>query len=386
MTSATRKIAILGSTGSIGESTVRVAMASQGRIEVLGLSSHRRLRRLIEQAQLLAPEWIVATGGEAASFDWSGVPGSTRLLVGDEGISRLVRQPELDIVVSAIVGSAGLAGTWNAVDAGKTVALANKETLVMAGPLVMELATRRQARIIPVDSEHSAVFQALQAGRRADLKRIILTARGGPFRTWSEEAIATATIDDALAHPTWNMGRKITVDSATMMNKALEIVEARWLFDVTPDQIEVVVHPQSIVHSMVEFVDGSVVAQLSPPDMKLPIQYALTFPERREGPAARFDWTASHRLEFEPPDLQRFPALLLGYEVARAGGTSGAVLNAANEAAVDEFLGGQLSFSEIVPACRSVLEQHSFDSKPSLDDLLKVDRWARKEISRWVCT
>ncbi|MBM4005132.1 MAG: 1-deoxy-D-xylulose-5-phosphate reductoisomerase [Planctomycetes bacterium] len=386
MTIATRKIAILGSTGSIGESTVRVALASQGRIEVLGLSSHRRLKRLVEQAQQLTPEWIVATGGEAANFDWSGLPGSTRLLVGDEGISRLVRQPEIDIVVSAIVGSAGLAGTWNAVDAGKTVALANKETLVMAGPLVMELAARRKSRIIPIDSEHSAVFQALQAGRRADLKRIILTASGGPFRTWTAEAIASATIDDALAHPTWNMGRKITVDSATMMNKALEIVEARWLFDLAPEEIEVVVHPQSIVHSMVEFVDGSVVAQMSPPDMKLPIQYALTFPERREGPAARFDWTASHRLEFEPPDLQRFPALTLGYEVARAGGTSGAVLNAANEAAVEEFLSGQLSFAEIVPACRSVLEHHSFDSKPSLDDLLKVDRWARKEISRWVCT
>lgn len=256
----------------------------------------------------------------------------------------------------------------------------------MAGPLVMELAQRRTARILPIDSEHSAIFQALQAGRRQEIRRIILTASGGPFRTWAKAALSAATVADALAHPTWNMGRKISVDSATMMNKALEIIEARWLFDLNPDQIEVVVHPQSVVHSMVEFRDGSVISQLSPPDMKLPIQYALTFPERWEGPAARVDWSQTWRLDFEPPDLDRFPALVLGYDVARAGGTSGAVLNAANEAAVDEFLHGRLGFTEIVPACRNVLENHTFDARPTLDQLRKVDGWARKEITRWVCT
>ncbi len=382
-----RKIVILGSTGSIGESTMRVIQELAGCFSVVGLSAHDRIGRLVEQAQLLNPAWVVATNTAlAAGFDWSELPPNTRLLLGPEGIAQVVREPEVEIVVSAIVGSAGLAGTWEALDAGKTVALANKETLVVAGPLVTELAARRGARILPVDSEHSAIFQALQSGRRHEVRRLILTASGGPFRTWSREALASVTVADALTHPTWNMGRKISIDSATMMNKALEIIEARWLFDIAPEQIEVVVHPQSVVHSMVEFRDGSVISQLSPPDMKLPIQYALTFPERWEGPAAKLDWSRPWKLEFEPADPDRFPALGLGYEVARAGGTSGAVLNAANEAAVEGFLNGQLGFTEIVPACRSVLEQHHFDPHPSLEDLLNVDRWARKEITRWVCT
>ena len=382
-----RKIAILGSTGSIGESTLQVADGMAGHFTIAGLTAHARLDRLAELARVWEPATVVATDVErAAEFNWSVLPQGTRVLLGEAGIAELVRDPEVDIVVSAIVGSAGLAGTWEALDAGKTVALANKETLVMAGPLVMELAQRRTARILPIDSEHSAIFQALQAGRRQEIRRIILTASGGPFRTWAKAALSAATVADALAHPTWNMGRKISVDSATMMNKALEIIEARWLFDLNPDQIEVVVHPQSVVHSMVEFRDGSVISQLSPPDMKLPIQYALTFPERWEGPAARVDWSQTWRLDFEPPDLDRFPALVLGYDVARAGGTSGAVLNAANEAAVDEFLHGRLGFTEIVPACRNVLENHTFDARPTLDQLRKVDGWARKEITRWVCT
>jgi 1-deoxy-D-xylulose-5-phosphate reductoisomerase len=387
MDSPTRKIAILGSTGSIGESTIGVVQALGSRFSVVGLSSHRRLDRLVQQATALRPAWVVAADGESSKqFDWSGLPSGTRYATGAKALTELVRDPEIDLVVSAIVGSAGLAGTWAALDAGKTVALANKETLVMAGPLVMELANRRGTRILPIDSEHSAVFQALHAGRRREVRRIVLTASGGPFRTWSSEALARATIDDALAHPTWSMGPKITVDSATMMNKALEIIEARWLFDLPTEQIEVVVHPQSVIHSMVEFQDGSVVAQLSPPDMKLPIQYALTYPDRCEGPAAKLDWSQSWNLQFEPPDRDRFPALNLGYEVARSGGTAGAVLNAANEAAVAGFLAGQLGFTEIVPACRSVLENHHFDPQPSLDDLLRIDRWAREEVSRWVCT
>jgi 1-deoxy-D-xylulose-5-phosphate reductoisomerase len=247
---------------------------------------------------------------------------------------------------------------------------------------VMRLAADRGATILPVDSEHSAVFQALQAGRREQLERIILTASGGPFRKFTTAQMANVTVQDALAHPTWDMGRKITIDSATMMNKALEIIEARWLFDLQPDQITVMIHPQSIVHSMVQFRDGSVIAQLSPPDMKLPIQYALTYPDRWEGPAEKLNLESAWSLDFEPPDLDRFPALQLGYEVARAGGTAGAVLNAANEAAVELFLDGEVAFTEIVPACRSVLEHHEFDAQPTLEQLIQIDSWARQEVTR----
>jgi 1-deoxy-D-xylulose-5-phosphate reductoisomerase len=290
----------------------------------------------------------------------------------------------IDIVLAAIVGSAGLRSTWAAVAAGRRVAIANKETLVMAGPLVMELAEQTGAIVLPVDSEHSAVFQCLQAGRREQLKRIILTASGGPFRRHSREEIERVTVEEALRHPNWNMGPKITIDSATMMNKALEIIEARWLFNLRPDQIDVVVHPQSIVHSMVEFVDGSIIAQLSPPDMKLPIQYALHYPERCAGPAAKLDLSQPMSLDFEPPDEERFPALRLGREAAFAGGTAGAVLNAANEAAVECFLAGKLPFSQIVPVCRRTIEEHDFEAHPNLDRLVMLDRWARAEVLRWV--
>jgi 1-deoxy-D-xylulose-5-phosphate reductoisomerase len=305
------------------------------------------------------------------------------VLVGQEGLERAAALAEVEIVLAAVVGSAGLRGTWAALERGKTVALANKETLVMAGPLVMRLAAERQAAILPVDSEHSAVFQAAQAGRREEIRRVVLTASGGPFRRWTKAQMERASVADALAHPTWQMGDKITIDSATMMNKALEIIEARWLFDLQPEQIEVVVHPQSVVHSFVEFVDGSVVAQLSPPDMKLPIQYALTWPRRRQSPARKLDWTAALALEFEPPDVDRFPAVALGREVAARGGTAGAVLNAANEAAVARFLAGELPFGQIVCACRAVLESHSYNASPTLDELLRLDAWARQEILRW---
>ncbi len=387
MTHSAKNVAILGSTGSIGRNTLEVIEQCDGRFRAVGLSAHTRLAELVEQARRFRPRWIVATDeDEAARFDWSGLSGDTQLLVGEEGLRRVASSDEVDIVVAAIVGSAGLRSTWAAIEAGKTVALANKETLVVAGPLVMRRAAECGATILPVDSEHSAVFQALQAGRAEEVSRIILTASGGPFRNHSLAQLKHVTVDEALSHPTWDMGPKITIDSATMMNKALEIIEARWLFDVAPDRIVVVIHPQSIVHSMVEFNDGAVIAQLSPPDMRLPIQYALTYPERRKGPADKLDLTARMTLEFEPPDPERFPALDLGHEVARAGGTAGAVVNAANEAAVEGFLNGVLNFTEIVPACRSVLESHNFDPNPTLDELLKLDAWAREEISRWVCT
>jgi 1-deoxy-D-xylulose-5-phosphate reductoisomerase len=384
MTARVRNIALLGSTGSIGRSTLEVAAAAPDRFRIVGLSAHRRLAELIEQAQRFKPQWVAVTDPQAArDLLPQSLPPGTQILVGPEGLAQGVTSPAVETVVAAIVGAAGLVGTWAALEAGKKVALANKETLVMAGPLVMEHARRHGGQLLPVDSEHSAIFQALHAGRREEVAKIVLTASGGPFRLHTREQLENVTVVEALAHPTWNMGPKITVDSATMMNKALEVIEARWLFDFTPDRIGVVVHPQSIIHSLVEYRDGSVIAQLSPPDMRLPIQYALTFPERWEGPATKLNWLSAHRLEFSAPDLERFPALGLGFEVAGVGGTAGAVLNAANEAAVAAFLEGSLRFTQIASACRAVLRQHSFDSNPSLDRLLALDAWARKEVHRW---
>jgi 1-deoxy-D-xylulose-5-phosphate reductoisomerase len=379
-------IAVLGSTGSIGRNTLDVIEGSRGRLRVVGIAAHRRLEELQQQALNHQPKWVVASDPERARlFPWH-LPENCELLRGPAGLERLAAAPDVDVVVAAIVGSAGLHSTWAAVESGKRVALANKETLVLAGQLVMDLAHHCQAEILPVDSEHSAIFQALQSGQPNEVRHIILTASGGPFRSYSAKQLEQVTIEQALSHPTWEMGPKITVDSATMMNKALEIIEARWLFQLQPEQIQVVIHPQSVVHSMVEFVDGSVIAQLSPPDMRVPIRYALTYPERWDGPADRLDLTERWSLDFEPPDPARFPAIGLGYEVARAGGTTGAVLNAANEAAVEQFLQGNLSFSRIVPACRAVLDSHNYDPSPSLDDLIRIDTWAREEVNRWVCT
>jgi len=380
------KVVVLGSTGSIGNSTLDVIGASGGRLTAAALAANRQVELLLRQAQQWRPrQVVVADAGAARGISSQDLPAGTELLTGPDGVATVAAAPDVDVVVSAIVGSAGLRGTWAALEAGKRVALANKETLVMAGPLVMKLAAARGAALIPVDSEHSAVFQALQAGRREEVKRIILTASGGPFRRHTAAEMARVTVAEALNHPTWDMGPKITIDSATMMNKALEIIEARWLFDLGADQIDVVIHPQSVVHSLVEFVDGSVVAQLSPPDMRLPIQYALTYPERWDSPADKLDLTQRLQLDFEPPDFERFPALGLGLECARRGGTTGAVLNAANEAAVARFLQGELPFHQIVPACRSVLDHHEFDPSPELDQLTKLDRWAREEVARWVC-
>lgn len=380
------QVAVLGSTGSIGRSTLDVIAGAAGQLRALALAAHTSTERILAQARLFRPRWVVVTNPEAAARqDWSELPPECELLTGPEAISHVARAPETDVVLSAIVGSAGLEGTWAAVEAGKRVALANKESLVMGGPLVTRMARSSGATILPVDSEHSAVFQALQAGRREDLRQVVLTASGGPFRKYTLDQLAGVTIQEALAHPTWEMGPKITIDSATLMNKALEIIEARWLFDLRADQIGVVIHPQSIIHSMVEYVDGSVIAQLSPPDMRLPIQLALSWPERRAGVAEKMDWTRGLHLDLEPPDFERFAALKLGLEVARVGGTAGAVLNASNETAVAAFLSGALGFEEIVPACKSVLENHHFDPNPTLGEIRELDRWARRETSRWVC-
>ena len=256
----------------------------------------------------------------------------------------------------------------------------------MAGPLVMELARAKNARLLPVDSEHSAIFQAMQSGRPDEVERIVLTASGGPFRGRKACELAEVTVEEALNHPTWRMGPKITVDSATMMNKALEVIEARWLFDLQPEQIDVILHPESMIHSFVEFRDGSILAQLSPPDMRLPIQYALTYPERLPGRTRRLRWSDLRELHFEQPDHETFPALQLGYEVARRGGTCGAVLNAANEAAVGRFLAGDLGFLDIPRVCGEVLAHHHFSPRPTLSELGALDRWARQEVVRWTST
>lgn len=380
-----QRVVVLGSSGSIGTSCLDVIAAHSDRLRPVGLSVHRSWQPLVEQARRFRPRWaVVANAALRNEIGGAALPAGTEWDFGEDAVARLASHPEVDTVVCGIVGAAGLRGAWAALEAGKRVALANKETLVVAGPLAPQLASRTGATLIPVDSEHSAVFQCLQAGRRADLKRIVLTASGGPFRGWTKDRLQSVTVEQALAHPTWQMGPKITIDSATMMNKALEIIEARWLFNLEADQIDVVVHPQSIVHSMVEFADGSTVAQLSPPDMKLPIQYALTYPERWPGVSPRMDWTTATQLTFQPPDFDAFPALRLGFEVARRGGTCGAVLNAANEVAVQRFLHGTLRFSEIPQACAAVLDHHTFDSQPTLEGLLKQDAWAREETTRWM--
>jgi 1-deoxy-D-xylulose-5-phosphate reductoisomerase len=378
-------IVILGSTGSIGRSALSVVEhAAGGRLRAFGLSAHSNEELLVAQAREFRPRYITLTDPDAAARADGQLRGTgVEVLAGPDGLIAMVQDPETDRVLSAIVGAAGLRGTWAALEAGKTVALANKETLVVAGPLVMDLARRRGATILPVDSEHSAIFQALRSGAPREVRRVILTSSGGPFRGKSRRELADVGPAEALQHPTWRMGPKITIDSATLMNKALEVIEARWLFGLDPDRIEVVVHPESVVHSMVEFVDGSVIAQLSPPDMRLPIQYAFTYPDRVEGPSPRLDTSRAFALTFEPPDRETFPCLELGFEVMRRGGTAGAALNAANEAAVARFLDGEIRFLDIPRACRAILDAHSFDTRPTLDDLWKVDAWARREVARW---
>ncbi len=381
-----RRVAILGSTGSIGTSCLDVIASLPERLAAVALTAHTNWDQLCEQSRRFRPRWVTLTDNEGlaqVAGNAPGLDGSAELLVSADRIERIVTSAETDTVLTAVVGAAGLRGTWAALEAGKTVCVANKETLVMAGLLVMDLARQSGARILPVDSEHSAVFQAMQAGRHNEVRRILLTASGGPFRTWSSQQLEQATPEQALRHPTWQMGPKITIDSATMMNKALEIIEAKWLFGLRPDQIEVVLHPESIVHSMVEFVDGSVIAQLSPPDMRLQIQYALCYPDRFPCPAPRLDLTKVGSLRFEPADQDRFPALRLGYEVAERGGTAGAVLNAANEIAVARFLSGEIHFTDIVRVCRAILASHNFDPTPTLDELLAADGWARMEANHW---
>ncbi len=384
-------IVVLGSTGSIGRNTLEVAAASEGRLTVVGLAGHSNWRLLAEQARQFRPLYAAVTSSAAAAeVDRSCFPAETRLLFGSDALTTLAQAPEAQQIVSAVVGEAGLESTVRALEAGKQVALANKESLVVGGELVMRLAREKNLPLLPIDSEHGAIFQSILAGKKEEIARIILTASGGPFREYSDAQLENVTLDQALAHPTWSMGRKITIDSATLMNKALEMIEARWLFDLKPEQIQVAIHPQSYVHSMVEYIDGSVIAQISPPDMRLPIQYALTYPHRKIGICRKMDWTQAHKWEFFPPDLSkpRFQALRLAYDVIKWGGSLACAMNAANEIAVQGFIEGRLPFGKIVPICCQAVEKHKengFIQNPTLEQLFQVDRrmrlWAQEQLT-----
>ena len=380
--SMSERVVILGSTGSIGQNALQVLANLANEFEVVGLAAGSRWRPLATQARYWKPRLIAIAEESAVGELKAAVPEGCRVLSGPEAMTRLIDESDCTCVVSAAVGAAGLPATLRAVELGRKIAVANKETLVVAGSLLMPLAKRTGATILPIDSEHSAVFQALQAGRREEVARIYLTASGGPFRTWSVEQMASATLNDALNHPTWEMGPKITIDSATMMNKALEMIEARWLFGLRPEQIEVVIHPESIMHSVVEFCDGSMVAQMGTPDMRTPIQYALTYPRRRPCPSEHLCLYTLGQMTFHRPDPEKFPSLRLGREVAERGGTSGAVLNAANEQANEMFRAGRIGFADIVAVTEETLRRHELVTDPDLSELLAADAWARAEVDK----
>ncbi len=378
----TKQIAILGSTGSIGKNALRVINSLGPDYKIVALSAHSKVELLAEQARRYKPGYVAITNPDYA--------GQLRELLGDldieilagpDGLIKIAELHEVDVVLTAVVGAAGLHAVLAAGSKGKRLAIANKEPLVIAGELLRKEIEKNGGVILPVDSEHSAVFQAMQSGSKEEINKIILTASGGPFRQATAEDIRNVTLEQALAHPVWDMGPKITVDSATMMNKAFEIIEARWLFDTPVEKIEVLIHPESIIHSIVEFVDGSMIAQLGEPDMCLPIQYALTYPERVAGIARALHLEDIGTLTFEKPNLQTFRALSLGYEVARTGGTAPVVFNAANEAAVEEFLAGRIKFVNIVEIIENCLNRHNVKTTVSLEEVLEADAWARREVT-----
>ncbi|AQT69621.1 1-deoxy-D-xylulose 5-phosphate reductoisomerase [Anaerohalosphaera lusitana] len=377
-----KKIALLGSTGSIGTNTLRVTESLGSHYEIYALTAHSKYELLAEQARKFNPAVVALTDPQLADKFKNALGDYTgEVLIGPDSLCTIAKMPEVNTVVTAIVGAAGLPAVLTAAEHGKTLAIANKEPLVIAGELLTEAAAKSGAKILPIDSEHSAIFQCLQAGKTSEVQKIILTASGGPFRTASPEQIKNATLEDALDHPTWSMGPKITVDSATMMNKALEVIEAVWLFGVPVDKIEVLVHPESIVHSLVEFVDGSVMAQLGAPDMCTPIQYALTYPDRETGIASHLDLAKLGQLSFEPPNLDNFRALKVGFDVAAAGGSAPVVFNAANEAAVKIFLEGGIKFARITELIEECVDKHQVRQHISLEELLEVDKWAREFVS-----
>lgn len=382
-----KRVILLGSTGSIGESALRVAAALPERVRIAGLAVQSGYRRALEQASRFGVQHVAVADPEAARRCAAEAPPGIRVYAGDSGLEELAALPDADLVLCAVVGLAGLKPVMAALRAGHDVALATKEVLVSAGQVVMEAAARQGCRILPVDSEHSAIFQCLtgrgggpDAPRPADdIRRLLLTASGGPFAFRPEVDLGAVTPEIALNHPRWTMGRKVTIDSATLMNKGLEIMEAHWLFGVPVARIEVLLHPESIVHSLVEFCDGSLLAQLSEPDMRFAIQYALTWPEHVAGGLPTLDLAAAGSLRFARPDEQRFPCLGLARRAADGGGTLPAVLNAANEIAVQRFLDGRIRFPDIWGVVEGVMDKHAAVRHPSLDDVLEADAWARRE-------
>jgi 1-deoxy-D-xylulose-5-phosphate reductoisomerase len=373
-----RKLAILGATGSIGKSTLDLVERNSERFEVTAVTAATNVEALAEVVRRTSARLaVVADQSRYQDLAELLVGTNCRAAAGEEALIEAAAS-EADLVVGAIVGCAGLRPVMAAVEAGRTVALANKEALVTAGALMTDAAARSGATLLPVDSEHNAIFQCLAGSRSDAVSRIILTASGGPFRTASAGAIAAATPAEAVAHPNWSMGAKISVDSATLMNKGLELIEAHYLFGLPSKQIDIVIHPQSVIHSMVEFVDGSVLAQLGSPDMRIPIAYALAWPERMETPAQRLDLAAIARLDFEVPDLERFPALRLAREALESGGAAPIVLNAANEVAVAAFLDGAVRFPEIAVLVQETLNRASYDAPRSIGDVLQIDRVTRE--------
>ena len=375
-----KNVVVLGSTGSIGRNALSVLSDFADRFSVFGLSANTNVSLLREQVKRFKPKKVAITDEE--SFHHFKEEKDVEILFGLEGLKKLCSAPEADLVINALVGSVGLLPSFEAIGSGKDLAIANKETLVMAGGLLIQRAKEKDAKILPIDSEHSAILQCLLTGKKNEVKRLILTASGGPFLKKKKEDLRNVTVEEALSHPNWEMGKKITADSATLMNKGLEVIEAHWLFDMPVEKIKVLVHPQSIVHSMVEFVDGSLIAQMSIPDMRIPIQYALFYPERLPTNSKRLNLAATKSLTFEEPDREKFPCLGICYQALQMGGTAPAVLNAANEEAVKAFLEGKLPFVEIHEVVKQTLSQHKVAEKPALDDILNADKWSKEEANR----
>jgi 1-deoxy-D-xylulose-5-phosphate reductoisomerase len=377
-----KKIGILGSTGSIGRQALDIVSSHRSEIEVVSLAAGAgNLTMLSEQVRLFRPQLVSVPDEKSASVLRGMIgPCSTEIVHSAQGLEAVAAHDDVETLLTAVVGFLGLLPTAAAIRKGKTIALANKETLVAAGSIIMPMAKEHRATIVPVDSEHSAICQSLAGYESNDISKIILTGSGGPFRTWTHEQIANATVREALKHPNWSMGDKITIDSATLMNKGLEIIEARWLFNVSPEQVEVVIHPQSILHSAVEFKDGSIVGQMGLPDMHLPIHYALFWPNRVPSTVVpRLDLVALQSMTFEKPDERRFPCLRLARQVAGCNDTRPCVLNAANEVFVDAFLKGRIKFMEIAQSIETILSKCKPVSQPTLEDILEADRWTRKE-------
>lgn len=379
-----KKIAILGSTGSIGTQTLEV-VENQGDMEVTALAAGNNIRLLEEQIRKFMPKLVCVWNEEKAkelAVSVGDLP--VRVVSGMEGLIEVATEPSADIVVTAVVGMIGIRPTIAAMEAGKDIALANKETLVTAGHIIMPLAKKCGVNILPVDSEHSAIFQCLNGENKKTIHKVLLTASGGPFRGKTREELKSVQVEDALKHPNWSMGRKITIDSSTMVNKGLEVMEAKWLFDVSMDQVEVVVQPKSIIHSMVEFEDGAVMAQLGTPDMKLPIQYALYYPERRFLPGERLDFWSLKEIVFEKPDMVNFPGLSLAYQAGRRGGTLPTVFNAANERAVEKFLNREISYLSITDMIEGAMNGHTVKENPTVEEILEAENAANEYIeSRW---